>query len=364
MALKVMLSSVRRGGLGPVRDAVAPVLKILRYEPLRFEDITNRPVPPRGVCVDLVAASDIYMLLLGAEYGDVMPETGLAPTEEEWTIARNLGKPIVVFRQSGVTPEPRQAEFIATVESYGTGVFRGTFDDTGDLLGKLEAALGTAAESIQPMRPEPLTGAVAVPWRTETRRFGGGVTLETHVIPVGTVERLSATTLRELPVRLARAGREHGLFQEGQALTLEATERGAIAELERGGRGAAGVLLSPERTVSIWAALPTQQLGAVYDETQIARQVTRDVRLASSLDVSSTDAVAIAVGIDGIDMLGQINGPNSMTFPFMGSGLGAARLEPAESLPTASLSRIAPEIGAELAARLTLRLERLTNPSG
>jgi hypothetical protein len=30
MALKVMLSSVRRGGLGPVRDAVTPVIKILR----------------------------------------------------------------------------------------------------------------------------------------------------------------------------------------------------------------------------------------------------------------------------------------------------------------------------------------------
>lgn len=86
-----------------------------------------------------------------------MPDTGLAPTEEEWTIARNEGKPIVVFRQSGVTPEPRQAEFIATVEAYGTGVFRGTFKDTGELLGKLEDALAAAAASIQPMQPRPLT---------------------------------------------------------------------------------------------------------------------------------------------------------------------------------------------------------------
>ncbi len=147
MALKVMLSSVRRGGLGPVRDAVAPVLKILRYEPLRFEDVTNQPVPPRVVCVELVERADAYLLLLGAEYGDAMPDTGLAPTEEEWTIARNAGKPIVVFRQSGVTPEPRQAEFIATTEAYATGVFRGTFTDTGDLLGKLEEALATAVES-------------------------------------------------------------------------------------------------------------------------------------------------------------------------------------------------------------------------
>ena len=55
-----MLSSVRRGGLGPVRDAVAPVLKILRYEPLRFEDVTNQPVPPRTSAVELPLKAAIF----------------------------------------------------------------------------------------------------------------------------------------------------------------------------------------------------------------------------------------------------------------------------------------------------------------
>lgn len=70
-----------------------------------------------------------------------------------------------------------------------------------------------------------------MPWREDDRGFGsaGAVVLETHVIPVGRVERLPATTLRELPARLARAGRDHGLFGEGEALTLEAGERAAIA---------------------------------------------------------------------------------------------------------------------------------------
>lgn len=353
-----MLSSVRRGGLGPVRDAVAPVLKILRYEPLRFEDVTNQPVPPRAVCVELVERTDIYLLLIGAEYGDVMPGTGLAPTEEEWTIARNAGKPIVVFRQSGVTPEPRQAEFIARVEAYATGVFRGTFNDTGDLLGKLEQALATAAVSIQPMRPRPLMGPIAVPWRPEERRFGGsGVVLETHVIPVGPVDRLPATTLRELPTRLARAGRDHGLFREGQALSLGAVEHAAVAQTDQGDRADSGAAISAKRAVTIWSALPTQQLGAVYDEAQIADQIARDVRLAASLEVGASEDAAIAVGLGPVDMLGRVTGPNSMTFPFMGSERGPARLEPVEAYPATSLARIAPEIGAELAARLTLRLE-------
>jgi len=354
-----MLSSVRRGGLGPTRDAVAPVLKILRYEPLRFEDVTNQPVPPRAVCVELVERSDIYLLLLGADYGDVMPDTGLAPTEEEWTIARDQGRPIVVFRASGVTPEPRQAEFIATTESYATGVFRGTFIDTGDLLGKLDAALAAAVATIQPMRPRTLAEKVAVPWRAEDRRFSGsGVVLETHVLPVGQVERLRATSLRELPTRLARAGRDHGLFPEGQALNLDTTEHSAVAQTDRGDRAVSGVAISAERSVSVWSALPTQPLGAVYDEAQIAGQIARDVRLAASLAVVPSDDAAIAVGIGPIDMLGRVTGPNSMTFPFMGSGRGAARLEPTEAFAAASLARIAVEVGEELAARLTLRLEQ------
>ena len=124
MTLKVMISSVRRGGLGPVRDAIRPVLEILCYEPIRFEDLPGQPVPSRAVCVDMVKRSDLYLLLLGPEYGDEMAATGLAPTAEEWTIARNDGKPIVVFKQSGITPEPRHADFIRKVEAYRTGVSR------------------------------------------------------------------------------------------------------------------------------------------------------------------------------------------------------------------------------------------------
>ena len=57
-------------------------------------------------------------------------------------------------------------------------------------------------------------------------------------------------------------------------------------------------------------------------------------------------------------MLGRVTGPNSMTYPFMESGRWAARLEPTEAYPTTSLAGIAPGIGAELAARLTVRLEQ------
>jgi hypothetical protein len=60
----------------------------------------------------MVETSDIYPLILGEEYGEPMPATDRAATEEEWTIARNLGKPTVVFEKAGISPGARQAAFI------------------------------------------------------------------------------------------------------------------------------------------------------------------------------------------------------------------------------------------------------------
>ena len=82
-ALKVMLSSVRRG-LANVRGTVAPSSDP-RYDRIRFEDVTGHPVPPPAVGVQMVDNSDIYVLILGEHYGDPMPGPGLAPTEEDWS---------------------------------------------------------------------------------------------------------------------------------------------------------------------------------------------------------------------------------------------------------------------------------------
>lgn len=356
-----MISSVRRGGLGPVRDAVRPLVDALGYVPIRFEDQTTQPVPSRAVCVDMVKGSDVYLLLLGAAYGDPMPDTGLAPTSEEWTVARSEGKPIVAFKQAAITPDARQADFIREVDAYQTGVFRGTFSDTGELLGKLKEALAAAAATIQPMRPRRLTEAVAVPWRLEDRGFGrvGGVILETHVVPIGAVEPLRASASRETSRRLARAGRDSDLFEEGDPLAFPISEHTVAAEADASGRRPeAGVSITSERAITVWEALPTEVLGAVYDEVQIVGRVTRDLRLAAGLELLSCDEVAVAIGLNKIDMLGQVTGPTSMTFPFIGSAVGPVRLEPAEAYSTASLARVAPELGTELAARLTLRLQR------
>jgi hypothetical protein len=209
MALKVMLSSVRRG-LADVRDAVAPVLTILRYEVIRFETVVKTtPAPPRATCVEMVEHSDIYLLILGEEYGDPMPGTDLAPTEEEWTVARNLGRPIVVFKKDGISPGDRQAAFIAKVENYETGVWRHTFSDAGNLISQLENALAVAAEAIQPAGSSAIAAPVSVPWLEPTRGlYSGGGTVSKRMSSRSRRRRLSrphpSGTWRERSPAVAR----------------------------------------------------------------------------------------------------------------------------------------------------------------
>jgi hypothetical protein len=100
----------------------------------------------------MVENSDIYLLILGDDYGETMPGTNLGPTEEEWRVARNLGKPTVVFKREGIKPGARQAAFVKRVEDYETGVWRYTFVGAGDLISQLEEALATATESSRPTR--------------------------------------------------------------------------------------------------------------------------------------------------------------------------------------------------------------------
>jgi hypothetical protein len=361
MALKVMLSSVRRG-LADVRDAVAPVLTILNYEVIRFETIVKTtPAPPRATCVEMVEHSDIYLLILGEEYGDPMPGTDLAPTEEEWTVARNLGKPIVVFKRDGIYPDPRQAAFIAKVENYENGVWRHRFSDTGDLISQLKKALEVAAEALQPAGPGALPAAVAVPWLERARGLytAGGTVLETHVVAVETTISLQAASLADLARTIVRAGEDHGLFELGQGIDVTADEGGVAAIANRDGRRPeAGLRVSRGRAVSVWESVPTSPtLGAVLDEGHFARRVGRDLRLAAGLGVLDSANVAVAIGFNSVSMLGipsRFGG--GMSLPFAMNGDQPVHLEPTDGWPTRSLAVGADEIARELIARLMLRL--------
>jgi hypothetical protein len=362
VALKVMLSSVRRG-LADVRDSVAPVINILKYEVISFETVVKTPVPPRATCVEMVEDSDIYLLILGEEYGDPMPGTDLAPTEEEWTVARNQGKPTVVFKKSGIDPGARQAAFIKKVEDYGTGVWRHSFTDPGDLISQLEAALADAAEALQSVASTSLTSPVSVPWLEETPGIytGAGTVLETHVVPTEATRPIPAASFGDLRRTIADAGHNHGVFELGQAIDFTVDETAVVARARREGRRPeAGLRVRRNRDVSVWESLPTApMLGAVLDEAQFARRVTRDLRVAAVLAGIDSEKAAIAVGFNDVSMLGiPYEYGSGMSLPFAMSGNKAVRLEPTDAWPMRALAIGAEDIAREIVARLMLRIHR------
>ncbi|MGH3304538.1 MAG: DUF4062 domain-containing protein, partial [Streptosporangiaceae bacterium] len=57
------------------------------YESLRFEDFVSQDRSSRDACLAGVDGCDVYILLLGPRYGEPLPDSGMAPTEEEFTAA-------------------------------------------------------------------------------------------------------------------------------------------------------------------------------------------------------------------------------------------------------------------------------------
>jgi len=140
---KVFISSVRRG-LERERDALPGLIRAIGMEPVRFEDYSAQATPSRQACLDGINASDICLILLGANYGHRFPDTGQSPTHDEWVAAKTKAMPIIAFKKRG-PEEPDKEALAREIGNYGTGVFYNEFDDADDLQAKVVAALRSDA---------------------------------------------------------------------------------------------------------------------------------------------------------------------------------------------------------------------------
>jgi Domain of unknown function (DUF4062) len=362
--VKVFISSVRRGLEGE-RDALPGLVLGLGHEPTRFEDFGSLPVPSREACLRGVENADAYLLLLGEHYGDPLPDTGKSPTEEEWNVAKRRGIPILVFRKQGITPELAQAEFIRRVEDYVEGRFRGSFGSVGELL----ATAGKAIRALD-VRPAALVWkplpAVTVPWHPFPRGASGGTSgtvLEVHVLSAKG-QTILTTVLANLGKRLARAGRDAGVFAEEQALSMSVDEDGATVATRATDQRepATGIRADRDGTVSMWSQLPSDFLGALLDEADLRERIASALRLIADLGLAKGD-VAVAVGLHGLSMvsigdIGELGRRTSGTVGLPG-GPDVALVEPTHAVPATALGPAAGEIAGELAARLLLRFRAL-----
>ena len=79
------------------------------------------------------------VLLLASRYGHVQ-ESGLSATHEEYRDARET-RPVIVFIEAGIDPEPRQSDFIKEVQGWERGHFTAEFTDAADLRDKMIRAM-------------------------------------------------------------------------------------------------------------------------------------------------------------------------------------------------------------------------------
>lgn len=122
--MKIFISSLIRG-LEPYREAAASAIATLGHQPVRAEDFGARPETPQQACLAGVRSSNALVLLLGTRYGHVQA-SGRSATHEEYREARDT-RPVLVFIENDVDPEPAQAAFIREVQAWEHGHFTAAY---------------------------------------------------------------------------------------------------------------------------------------------------------------------------------------------------------------------------------------------
>lgn len=353
--MRFFISSVRRG-LEEERDALPGLIKALGHEPVRFEDFTAQAVPSREACLDGVDSADAYLLMLGDAYGDPLPDTGVSPTEEEFTAARRKGIPILVFRRTGGTPEPRQSEFIKVVEGYSSGRFRASFRTTAELLTAVTEIIREMETAPPSLSWERLRGAYEVDWIGHDNQggfgYGHNALLELHLLPVGDVQSIAVAELEGVAHRLARLGRDAGFFDVGEALNVHSDAASAHAtttdqQPERGLR------TTRRGALRLWLPLPKDTMGSIVDPADIETKLAQMLQLADEIGIRA-ESVTFAIGLGPVDWTveGSLSSLGQRNSVSMGMSGGHARVTPEDSVPSGAIQGGFHEVARELAARL------------
>lgn len=138
---RVFVSSVITGFEAYRRAAREGILAAGAEPILVNEDFPSTPDSSRNACLDAVASSDAFALVVGERGGWKTP-SGRFVIEEEYDEAVRRGIPLYVFLQN-VDRDTETKAFVSRVSDYVHGTFRRTFDDPEELQAELQKALAT-----------------------------------------------------------------------------------------------------------------------------------------------------------------------------------------------------------------------------
>lgn len=142
--MKVFISSVVRG-FEQFRAAAKDAVETLDMKPVMSEHFGARTYSSEHACLTEVDQCDVYILILGANYG-YEPQPGLSVTQQEFHQAVSKRKPILVFIQQ-TDFDPKQAVFVNEVSDYKQGFFRASFSDPQELLKAIVQGLSRMEKS-------------------------------------------------------------------------------------------------------------------------------------------------------------------------------------------------------------------------
>lgn len=128
------------------------------------EDFPSIADSSRNVCLDAVAASDVYAVIVGRRGGWKTP-SGKLVVEEEFEEAARLRKPVLVFVDEDPERDAEAARLVERLSDYVKGRFRTRFSSAEDLREKVSTSLAplinALAPATLPMAPTTLSKAMA-----------------------------------------------------------------------------------------------------------------------------------------------------------------------------------------------------------
>ena len=135
---RVFVSSVMTG-FEAQRAAARRGILSAGGEPVLVEDFPSLPVASRTACLDAVASSDVYLVIVGARGGWTTPSGSLV-VEEEYEEARRRHLPVVYLRAEVQRDEDAQ-RLDHKLSDYVTGVYRRSYHTPEELEAQVEEAL-------------------------------------------------------------------------------------------------------------------------------------------------------------------------------------------------------------------------------
>ena len=214
--MRIFISSLI-SGFEQQRAAARRAVTTLRHEAVMAEDFGAQPNSPQVACLRGLRQSDMVVLVLGEGYGFVPAGSTLSATHQEYREARET-KPVLAFLQEGIEPGPEQAAFIAEVQAWEGGLFRGTFRHPEDLQDGVTRALHdvTLANATGPVDEREMMARAIAMFMPESRNQVTPAMLELVVVG-GPSQRILRPAEMEAP-QLAEHLEQAALYGDSRLL--------------------------------------------------------------------------------------------------------------------------------------------------